>query len=102
HVRVLGGRVEPNVVQRVIERALSNRGTGDSIARPLDPVDEMMRALAAKARALCRTAGASVYLKAPGEGEFRTVVKWDYEEAIPYAPADLPRVFEWILRTGEA
>jgi diguanylate cyclase (GGDEF)-like protein len=102
HARVFGGRVAPNVIQRAIERALSNRWTGDSIARPLDPVDEMMSALAAKARALCRTAGASVYLKAPGESEFRTVVKWDYEEAIPYSPADLPRVFEWILKTEEA
>jgi diguanylate cyclase (GGDEF)-like protein len=101
HVRVLGGRVALTVVQRAIERALSNRWTGDSTAR-LDPVDEMMSTLAAKARVLCRTAGASVYLKAPGESEFRTVFKWDYEEAIPYSPADLPRVFEWILKTDEA
>jgi diguanylate cyclase (GGDEF)-like protein len=62
----------------------------------------MMSALAARARTLCRTAGAGVYLKEPGESEFRTVVKWDYEEAIPYSPADLPRVFELILTTGEA
>jgi diguanylate cyclase (GGDEF)-like protein len=102
HVRVLGGGVPPTVVQRAIERALSNRGAGDPAARPLDPVDEMMSALAAKARTLCRTAGAGVYLKASGEGEFRTVVKWDSDEAIPYSPADLPRVFEWIQKTGEA
>src|SRR4029077_9635599 len=73
HVRVLGGGVAPSVVQRVIERALSHRAAGDWNARPLDPVEEMMGALAAKARALCRTAGASVYLKVPRESEFRTV-----------------------------
>jgi diguanylate cyclase (GGDEF)-like protein len=102
HVRVLGGGVAPSVVQRAIERALSNRGAGESTAQPLDPVDDMMTALATKARTLCRTAGAGVYLKAPGESEFRTVVKWDYDEAVPYAQTDWPRVFEWILKTGEA
>jgi CheY-like chemotaxis protein len=62
HVRVLGGGVAPSVVQRAIERALSNRGAGESTAQPLDPVDDMMTALATKARTLCRTAGAGVYL----------------------------------------
>jgi diguanylate cyclase (GGDEF)-like protein len=102
HVRVLRGGVVPNVVHRAIERALSDRAAGGSAARPLDPVEETMNALVAKARTLCRTAGAGVYLKAPGESEFRTVLKWDCEEKIPHASADLPRVFDSILKTGEA
>jgi diguanylate cyclase (GGDEF)-like protein len=102
HVRVLGGGVAPNVVQRVIERALGGRGSGDSTARPPDPVEEMMGALATKARSLCRTAGGAVYMKPPGASEFRTVMQWDSEEAIPHSPADLPRMFDWILKTGEA
>jgi diguanylate cyclase (GGDEF)-like protein len=102
HVRVLGAAASPGVVRRVIERALVSRGTGDSAARTLDPVEEIMGALATRARVLCRTAGAAVYLKAAGENEFRTVIKWDCDEAIPHSSADMPRVFDWILRTGEA
>jgi diguanylate cyclase (GGDEF)-like protein len=100
HVRVLGGHAAPGVVQRAIERALGRRGSGDT--RTLDQTEESMGALAAKARSICRTAGAAVYLKAPGDGEFRTVVKWDSEEAIPHSLADMPRIFDWILKTGEA
>jgi diguanylate cyclase (GGDEF)-like protein len=102
HVRVLGGGAAPGVVQRVIERALGDRAPGDQAKGTLDHVEDMMHALAAKARTLCRTAGAAVYLKAPGESEFRTVIKWDDDEPIPQSQADLPRVFEWILKTGEA
>jgi diguanylate cyclase (GGDEF)-like protein len=101
HVRVLSGTAAPGVVQRVVERALRNRA-GMEAARPLDPVDEMMNALASKARTLCKTAGASVYLKAKGETEFRTVIKWDCDEPLPHSPADLPRLFDWIQKTGEA
>jgi diguanylate cyclase (GGDEF)-like protein len=102
HVRVLGASVATNVVHRAIQRALGNRGTGDSTARLIDPVEDMMNALAAKAQTLCRTAGAGVYLKAPGESDFRSVIKWDCEETIPNSTADLPRVFDWIVKTGEA
>jgi diguanylate cyclase (GGDEF)-like protein len=102
HVRVLGGGAGPAVVHRVIDRALGSRGTGVSAAQLTDPLDETMSGLAAKAQTLCRTAGAGVYLKAPGEEEFRTAMKWDSDETIPHSPADLPRVFESILKTGEA
>jgi diguanylate cyclase (GGDEF)-like protein len=99
-VRVLGGGAATAVVQKAIARALGGRGHGET--RTFDQIEAMMGALAAKARSICRTAGAAVYLKAPDEGEFRTVVKWDSDEAIPQSLADLPRVFEWILKTGEA
>lgn len=99
-VRVLGGQAAPGVVQRAIERALGRRGSGDT--RTLDQTEESMGALAAKARSICRTAGAAVYLKALGEGEFRSVVKWDSEEAMPQSLTDMPRVFDWIQKTGEA
>jgi len=102
HVRVLSGAVAPGVVHRAIERALRSREAAEATARSVDHVDEMMGALAAKAGTLCQTAGATVYMKAAGETEFRTVTKWDCEEAVPHAPADLPRVFDWIVKTGEA
>jgi diguanylate cyclase (GGDEF)-like protein len=102
HVRVLGGGAAPGVVQRVIERALGHHVPGDQSHGTLDHVEDMMNALAARARTLCRTAGAAVYLRAPGEGEFRTVIKWDGDEPIPHSQSDMPRVFDWILKTGEA
>lgn len=101
HVRVLRANAAPAVVHRVIERALRSRA-GSEPAQPADPVGEMMNMLAGKARALCKTAGASVYLKAKGEADFRTVIKWDCDEPLPHSPADLPRVFNWIQKTGEA
>ncbi len=99
-VRVLGGGAAPAVVQKAIARALGSREPGDT--RTFDQIEEMMSALAAKARSICRTAGAAVYLKAPDEIEFRTVVKWESDEAIPQSLADLPRVFDWVAKTGEA
>jgi diguanylate cyclase (GGDEF)-like protein len=99
HVRVLGGGAAPAVVQKAIARALGSRASGET--RTFDQIEEMMGALATKARSICRTAGAAVYLKAPDEGDFRTVVKWDSDEAAPQSLADLPRVFDWILKTGE-
>jgi len=101
HVRVLSGHAASGVVSRVIERALRSRPGGEP-ARPVDPVDEMMNALATKARALCKTAGSSVYLKSKGDTDFRTVIKWDCDEPLPHSPADFPRVFDWIQKTGEA
>jgi diguanylate cyclase (GGDEF)-like protein len=99
HVRVLGGGAAAAVVQKAIARALGSRESADT--RTFDQIEEMMGALAVKARSICRTAGAAVYLKPPDEGDFRTVVKWDSDEAIPQSLADLPRVFDWILKTGE-
>src|SRR5262249_31418963 len=98
---VLGGGAAPAVVQRVIDRVLGRR-PGDQSPGALDQVEEAMGALAAKARSLCRTAGASVYLKALGESEFHSVIKWDGDEPIPHSQADMPRLFEWIQKTGEA
>jgi diguanylate cyclase (GGDEF)-like protein len=99
HVRVLGGGAASAVVQKAIARALGSRRSAET--KTFDQVEEMMGALAAKARSICRTAGAAVYMKVSDETDFRTVVKWDSDEAIPQSLADLPRVFDWILKTGE-
>jgi diguanylate cyclase (GGDEF)-like protein len=105
NVRVVSGAVASSVVHRAIERAMRSRGASPEPAPPpaiSSSVDEVMSALAANARTLCRTAGAAVYLKAAGESEFRTTVKWECEEPIPDSAADLPLIYDWILKTGEA
>jgi diguanylate cyclase (GGDEF)-like protein len=102
HVRVLRGSTAPGVVQRAIVRVLGSREVNDTTTLRAERIEEAMGALAAKARSICRTAGAAVYLKPPDEGEFRTAIKWDSDEAIPQLQAEMPRVFDWILKTGDA
>ena len=61
-----------------------------------------MTELSDKARHLCGTPGVSVYLRAFGETQFRASVTWTSDAPIPHAPDWMPRVFAWILETGEA
>jgi len=102
HVRVLRGGAAPGVVQRAIVRVLGSREVNDTTTRRAEPIEETMGALAAKARSICRTAGAAVYLKPPDESEFRIALKWDSDEAVPQLQTEMPRVFDWILKTGDA
>ena len=62
----------------------------------------MMAALAEKARHLARTTGVAVYLRAPGTTQFRASVTWTSDSPIPHSPDYMPRMFGWILETGEA
>ena len=110
NVRVLGGAVAPAVLRGAIERVL-RRGTTTHAPPPSsrvsttladDDVHETMTALAEQARQLCGTPGVAVYLKAAGETKFRASITWTSDEPIPHSPYYLPRVFGWILETGEA
>ena len=106
-VRVLGGAVAPAVLRGAIERVL-RRSTVTHTSSPLpttsaeNDVHQTMRELAEKARQLCGAAGVAVYLKAATETKFRAAFTWTSDEPIPYSPYYLPRVFGWILETGEA
>jgi diguanylate cyclase (GGDEF)-like protein len=61
-----------------------------------------MRGLAESARRICGTAGAAVYVKALGETQFRAFVTWACDTAVPQSPYYTPRIFDWVLETGEA
>jgi len=61
-----------------------------------------MRGLAESARRICGTAGAAVYVKALGETQFRAFVTWACDTEVPQSPYYTPRIFEWVLETGEA
>jgi diguanylate cyclase (GGDEF)-like protein len=64
--------------------------------------DRIMRALADKTRRLCDAPGVAVYLKAPGDTAFRTLLNWAAEDAIPHVPHALPRAFNHVVETGRA
>jgi CheY-like chemotaxis protein len=107
NVRVLGGSAAPEIVRGVIERALE-RSTGTTGARAskeerdTDAVHEAMRGVSEEARKLSHAPGVAVYWKAAGETRFRALVSWTSDTPVPHSPYHLPRVFGWILETGEA
>lgn len=107
NVRVLGGAVAPDVLRGTVERALQRSlGADDPSDSPEDraarDIDETMTELSARARKLSGAAGVAVYWKAAGETRFRASVTWTSETPMPQSPYHLPRVFGWILETGEA
>jgi len=108
NVRVLRGGAPAEVVQTAIEHAFARHSTTasatpDVVAIPsAEELHEMMAALAEKARHLARTPGVAVYLRAPGTTQFRASVTWTSDSPIPHSPYYIPRVFGWILETGEA
>jgi CheY-like chemotaxis protein len=107
NVRVLRGSAPADVVQTAIEHAFERHATSpsapDVVATPsAEELHEMMAALAEKARQLSRTPGVAVYLRAPGTTQFRASVTWTSDSPIPHSPYYMPRVFGWILETGEA
>jgi CheY-like chemotaxis protein len=107
NVRVLRGAAPPDVVQTAIEHAFERHSATPSAADLItipsaEELHEMMTTLAEKARLLARTPGVAVYLRAPGATQFRASVTWTSDSPIPHSPYYIPRVFGWILETGEA
>ena len=107
NVRVLRGAAPADVVQTAIEHAFERHSAApradDVFTIPTaEELHEMMAALAEKARHVARTPGVAVYLRAPGTTQFRASVTWTSDSPIPHSPYYMPRVFGWILETGEA
>ena len=107
NVRVLRGAAPADVIQTAIERAFERHSNTASVADPVsmpsaEELPEIMAALGEKARHLVRTPGVAVYLRAPGATQFRASVTWTSDSPIPHSPYYMPRVFGWILETGEA
>src|SRR5262245_33985624 len=106
NVRVLSGSVAPEILRGAVARALQRTAdTGEARIAPEeqdpDAIHEAMRTLADEARKLSRTSGVAIYWKAPGETRFRAVVSWTSDTPTPHSADRLPRVFSWILETGE-
>jgi diguanylate cyclase (GGDEF)-like protein len=64
--------------------------------------DKIMKALADQTRRLSDAPGIAVYLKAPGDTAFRTLLSWASEDSIPHLPYALPRAFNHVVETGRA
>ena len=107
NVRVLRGGAPADVIQTAIERAFERHSNTASVPNAVsmpsaEELHEIMTALAEKARHLVHTPGVAVYLRAPGATQFRASVTWTSDAPIPHSPYYMPRVFGWILETGEA
>ena len=109
-VRTLRGPVSDVALSEAIESALERVAlervpiTAVSVAdpEPSQYLDRLMRGLAESARLLCGTAGAAVYVRALGETKFRAFVTWACDTAVPQSPYYTPKVFDWVLETGES
>ena len=107
NVRVLRGGAPADVVQAAVERAFERHSSAaspaDVVTMPsAEELHEIMAALAEKAQHLARTPGVAVYLRAPAATQFRASVTWTSDSPIPHSPYYIPRVFGWILETGES
>lgn len=106
-VRTLDPTATDSTLRAAIEAALQ-LVVPDKIAVPTSDsaasahLDHVMRGLAESARRICGTAGAAVYVKALGETQFRAFVTWACDTAVPQSPYYTPRIFDWVLETGEA
>jgi CheY-like chemotaxis protein len=107
NVRVLRGGAPADVVQAAVERAFERHSSAaspaDVVTMPsAEELHEIMAALAEKAQHLARTPGVAVYLRAPAATQFRASVTWTSDSPMPHSPYYIPRVFGWILETGES
>jgi diguanylate cyclase (GGDEF)-like protein len=109
-VRTLRGPVSDVALAEAIESALERMAlerapvtaTATADPEPSQYLDRLMRGLAESARLLCGTAGAAVYVRALGETKFRAFVTWACDAAVPQSPYYTPKVFDWVLETGES
>jgi CheY-like chemotaxis protein len=104
NVRVLSASASPAVLRGAVDRALRSGGSAraESAARSgVDEIHRTMSALSDRARRLSGAAGVAVYLKAPGQSQFRAMVTWTADAPVPDSPPHIPRVVDEVLETGE-
>ena len=106
-VKVLGASAGPAVLRNAFAWAqrTAMRATApppSPFPRQADELPDRMTELAEGARHLSGAAGVAVYFKAPGDAQFRVSVSWASELPMPPSPDLLPRVFEQILKSGDA
>jgi diguanylate cyclase (GGDEF)-like protein len=106
-VRTLRGSVGAPVIHGAISRALRGVDVAASASEQehapgVHLTPEAMRELVDKARFVSSTAGVAVYLKGSGQAQFRASVSWASDAGMPHSPYYVPRVFDWVLESGDA
>ncbi|HVH30029.1 MAG TPA: diguanylate cyclase [Vicinamibacterales bacterium] len=106
-VRTLRGTVGVPVIHGAIARALGRVEAGTPPVGPerapgVHLTPEAMRELVDKARSVSATAGVAVYLKGSGQAQFRASVTWASNADLSQSPYFVPRVFDWVLESGDA
>src|SRR5262249_52998785 len=107
NVRTLRGSVGPSVVQAAVARALcrfdaAGGSTDHEQAPGVHVTPDALRELVDRARSVSATAGVAVYLKGAGQAQFRASVSWASDAGLPNSPSYVPRVFDWVLESGDA
>ena len=90
-----------NVLQKQVDQ-VDQTVPGTSAGPDDRDGDKIMKVLADQTRRLSDAPGIAVYLKAPGDTAFRTLLSWASEESIPHLPYALPRAFNHVVETGRA
>ena len=104
NARVLNGRASEATIRTAVENVLDRHApfpmAQPPAASPPPSADTLVRALADRARQLCRTAGVAVCVRMPGETGFRTFVDWTSDESMPHLPYAVPRAVDRVIETG--
>ncbi len=103
--RILRSTAPLPVLAAAVERTLRREEVGDRLVdgsgdTGVERLHATMTELVGRARRLCGAAGVAVYLRDPGETQFRASVTWTSEAPIPDSPTWLPDVLSSVLETG--
>ena len=106
NTRVLSSTAPASALRSTLGRMLHvhiDQSVPERSAPPNDhDGDKIMKVLADQTRRLSDAPGVAVYLKAPGDTAFRTLLSWASEDSIPHLPHALPRAFNHVVETGRA
>jgi diguanylate cyclase (GGDEF)-like protein len=106
NARVLSSTASPTTLRSTIGKVLQTQVDETVPSNSPTPDDrdgdKLMKVLADQTRRLSDAPGIAVYLKAPGDTAFRTLLSWASEDAIPHLPYALPRAFNHVVETGRA
>jgi hypothetical protein len=103
---VIAPTVPNDVLRQTIAKALGKKRDkqeppATDTTAPAKPLPEVMRDGVDTASRLAMTPGAAIYLKLPNEQKLRAQVGWTSEGGAAGSPFASPRIFDWVMETGD-
>jgi CheY-like chemotaxis protein len=102
---VIAPTVPRDVLRQTIAKALApkpkkHEPPAEEKGTAARPLPDLMRDAVEAAGRLAMTSGAAIYLKLPNEQKLRAQVGWT-SESVSGSPFVSPRIFDWVMETGD-